>query len=323
MKVLIVAPSKSSFIEKDHRILSDLYETHLSIAWAIKDILKTCIAVHKYDVCLFWFASIRFVPIFLIAKILGKKVYTIAGGYDVSVIPELDYGGLRKGGFSSLLRKLLLKYADKVVTVSDSNSREARDNAGIPDSKIKRIYLGFDSPRFDLASWNERKNQVVFIACCDPTSMKIKGFDTFLSLAKRHPEVSFVHIGRISVTTFQEEAKKLPNVQCYGYLKNLSEEFSKILNQSKVIFLPSMIESFGASVVEGALHGCIPLVSKNYALPEIVGDQGETCGSIDEYSRSLEKILRSAVSVKEVQAYYKNRFKSELRKELFQDLFNS
>jgi glycosyltransferase involved in cell wall biosynthesis len=323
MKVLIIAPSKSSFIEKDHHILSELHDTKLTVSWAIRDILKACLSVPKFDVCLFWFASIRFVPIFLMAKLLGKKIFTIAGGYDVSIIPELQYGGLRKGGLSPLLRKMLLKYADKVITVSDSNSMEARENAGIPDTQIKRIYLGFDRPELNLIPWRERKNQVVFIACCDQTSMKIKGFDTFLELAKRHPAISFIHIGRISVMEFKTETEKLPNVTCLGYVKNLSGEFSNILNQSKVILLPSMIESFGASVIEGGLHGCIPLVSKNFALPEVVGEKGETCGTINDYSIAIEKIMKSEVQVTEIQSYYQKRFKSELRKESFRQLFNS
>ena len=49
---------------------------------------------------------------------------------------------------------------------------------------------------------------------------------------------------------------------------------SKILKSAKVYVQPSYYESFGCSVAEAMLQKCIPVVTKNGALPEVVGDDG-------------------------------------------------
>jgi glycosyltransferase involved in cell wall biosynthesis len=322
MNVLIIAPSKSSFIESDYNILKDQNKTELIISWSLLEIFRTIKVIHNYDLCIFWFASLRFVPSYIIAKIFRKKVFIIAGGYDVSSLPKLNYGGMRKGTISSYIRKILLSFADKVITVSDSNSNEVINNSQIPITKLKRIYLGFEKPKIELIDWKERKNQVVLIACCDAASIKIKGFDVFLELARLNPDVNFIHIGAIKVERFKNEASKLPNITCLGYLKNYDYHFSLTLNQSKIILSTSLIESFGASVIEGALHGCVPVVSSNYSLPEIIGNKGEACSSLTEFNLALQKILFSEVNVTDLQQYYYSRFNISNRTEAFRNLLN-
>jgi glycosyltransferase involved in cell wall biosynthesis len=326
MKTLLLAPSHSSFIHKDHEILSELNHTKLLVAWSFKEIYQACFMVLNYDTCIFWFASIRFIPIFIIAKISGKRIYIITGGYDVSVIPELKYGGVRPNSRLAFLRKLFISGADKVITVSNSNTKEAVVNANIPASKIELNYLGFDLPNIRLTPWRERKNQVVFIACCDYTSFKIKGFDTFLELARSMPHIDFIHVGRISVREFEVEAKKIPNVILKGFVRNLSGDFHSILNNAKIILLPSKIESFGASVVEGALHGCMPITSSSYALPEIVGEMGKVCylNILKSFQIAIEEVITATdVDVNELQQYYFRRFNSNRRKEAFRKIFKA
>lgn len=239
MKILMVAPNSSSFVEKDYSLLSLVHETRLKIAWTLSDILKTALQVPKYDLCFFWFASVRFLPIFILAKAMGKKTVVVAGGYDVSKLAEADYGGVNNRCLSSFLRKIILHFADKVITVSQSNTLEAISNAQVSPKNIEKIYLAVDKPEGQLTSWEERKNQVLFIACCDETSYKIKGFDTFVELAKRLPHYDFVHMGQIKIEDFKKKCQGIPNIKLLGYVRHMGPEFSEVMNQSKVILLAS------------------------------------------------------------------------------------
>lgn len=317
MKVLLIAPNRSSFINQDYQNLRENFETDFVTCWSFAQIFSTLQKVRGNDVCFFWFASIRFIPIFLLAKALNKRTIVVAGGYDVSRIPEINYGGIKPGSFFSFLRKIILHFCDKVITVSNSNTLEAIQNAEISPQKIERIYLGLDRPSIALKSWAERKNQIVFIACCDPTSYKIKGFETFLSLARALPEYNFIHIGRVQVEEFQKKCYELSNIRTLGFIENMSPVFSDVLNDSKIILLPSRIESFGVSVLEGGLHGCIPVVSDCYSLPEIIGNTGYVCklGDSDCFEKAIRETINSFIEVQKIQNYFSTNFSTKSRKE--------
>jgi glycosyltransferase involved in cell wall biosynthesis len=325
LKVLLVAPNRSSFIHQDYLNLKENFDTDFVTCWSPGQILKTLAKVRNTDVCFFWFASIRFIPVFLLAKALNKKTIVVAGGYDVSRIPELGYGGIKPWSLFSFFRKIILHFCDKVVTVSNSNTMEAIENAQVPSVKIERIYLGLDKPKLKLKDWTDRKNQVVFIASCDETSYKIKGFDIFLALAKAMPDCTFVHIGTIHVQDFQKKCYELPNIRTLGWLENMSPIFSEVLNDSKVILLPSLIESFGVCILEGGLHGCVPVASNTHALPEIIGNSGAVCPLHD--TRCFESAILDAITtyknVNDIQNSFSERFSTKTRKDSLVRLLKS
>lgn len=317
MKILLIATSRSSFVNQDHLILKKNFDTELVICWSLREIFSTFKKVLTADVCFFWFASIRFFPVFVLAKILMKKTIVVAGGYDVSRVPEFNYGGMNSQNLLTYFRKFMLHRCDKVITVSDSNTKETTENALVPSGKIERIYLGVEKPVIQLKEWSQRKNQVVFIASCDQTSYKIKGFHTFLELARRMPDVTFLHIGDIQIKEFRDECGKISNIKNLGWLENMGQVFSEILNNSKIILQPSRIESFGVAVAEGGLHGCIPVVSNEYSLPEIAGEYGRSCSFQDvaAFQSAIREVLQKDYDVSGIQKYYFNRFSTVYREE--------
>lgn len=314
MKILLVAPSLSSFVETDYEILRNAFETDLQISWTLTDILKAINKVFKSDLIIFWFASLRFFPIFIMAKILRKKIITIAGGYDVSYLPNINYGGMAPLCYKSKIRKFIFENSNKVITVSNSNTKEAIENANISPKLIKMIYLGFNKPNCKITPWNERKNQIVFIASCDHISYKIKGFDHFLKLALDFPNYNFVHIGKIEVNDFREKCRNLKNVTTLGYIENNSLKFSTILSESKVLLAPSEIESFGAAVVEGAIHGCFPVVTNKYSLPEIANQFSKIVSNLNELGEAIDEVIKSnSINPIEIHTWYHTKFDLKLR----------
>lgn len=72
---------------------------------------------------------------------------------------------------------------------------------------------------------------------------------------------------------FYKIAEGLDNVQIINYIQR-EELLYKIYPRSKVILLPSMIDTVGYSVIEAMNYGVVPIVSDHFALPEIVADTG-------------------------------------------------
>ena len=62
------------------------------------------------------------------------------------------------------------------------------------------------------------------------------------------------------------------NVEFTGFVKNAGK--SPFLTSAKAYVQPSYYESFGCSVAEAMLQGCVPVVTTRGALPEVVGDTG-------------------------------------------------
>ncbi|HEV3112923.1 MAG TPA: glycosyltransferase [Candidatus Binataceae bacterium] len=63
-----------------------------------------------------------------------------------------------------------------------------------------------------------------------------------------------------------------PNLQVTGYLPEA--KLAQLLGASSVYAQLSYMEGFGASLAEAMLAGCVPVVTRQGSLPEVVGDCG-------------------------------------------------
>jgi len=52
------------------------------------------------------------------------------------------------------------------------------------------------------------------------------------------------------------------------------KEFVSVLNSSRMVCLPSRLESFGAALIDGAIQGCVPIGFSVGALPEVINGLG-------------------------------------------------
>ena len=66
----------------------------------------------------------------MMAKLFRRKVLVLASGYDVASVPAIQYGAMC-GGLRAALGRLTLHLADCVISLSESNSHEAQENAGV------------------------------------------------------------------------------------------------------------------------------------------------------------------------------------------------
>ncbi len=275
------------YIKRDYEILSAHHECK-DFLWRAhpEDILRVGRDVSWCDLVFCWFASIYNLYPLTVARLLGRPVVVVAGGYEVACEPEIGYGNMREGPKRWLGRQVF-RLSHLVLAVSSINKEEALQNAGVPASKVRLIHHGFDGEQFKPAE--EKQDFVVTVGAIRQGNIKKKGLELVVRTASLMPRVRFAIVGAW-VDESVEFLRKLagPNVE---FTRHISyEELPSILGSAKVYVQPSVHESFGCSVAEAMLCGCVPVVSRRAALPEVVGEAGE-------YTEALEPAaLADAIS---------------------------
>jgi glycosyltransferase involved in cell wall biosynthesis len=125
-------------------------------------------------------------------------------------------------------------------------------------------------------------------------------------------------------------AARTPGVQLLGYVSDAQLRW--LYKEASAFVLPSLLEGFGMPALEAALHGLVPIISRNSALaeavnglaiqvnPHSVSDIGEAMesvlalgkGSRDEFSSALVAHAKNATREKFL-AEWEDLINSELR----------
>jgi glycosyltransferase involved in cell wall biosynthesis len=227
------------------------------------------------------------------ARVLGKRVVIITGGYDVAAVPEIQYGNMRPG-LTRALGRLLFQVADLAICYSRSGVREATENAGIAPARQRLVYLGFDARKIGASSEVASKERLVLtVAGVNASTIHRKGLLSVAAMSRLMPDVPFVIAGSIEPAAGARlAAVGGPNLTLSGYLSD--DELAALYRRAKVYFQPSVHEAFGCSVAEAMLHNCTPVVTARYSLPEVVGECGyyvsigDFPGMADTLRRALE-----------------------------------
>jgi glycosyltransferase involved in cell wall biosynthesis len=288
MKILFFSISNSSFIERDFNILRSAHDvtkanTELS---KLSKIIKLYKLIKNQDSIFCWFASLHYFTPCILARILKKKIYVVAGGYDVASVPQIKYGTCFRL-HKRLIVRIILNLANKIFAVSNSNREEIILNCKIDQSKIAMIYHGFED--VPVINFGKKKNKILTIAVLNESSFKRKGIDKFISIAQSLPKIEFNLIGPYDEYIKNKSISK--NVNIIGFVEQ--EKLNEILSSSKIYIQLSIHEGFGCSVAEAMQFGCVPVVSNQYSLPEVVGD----CGRIFNLNESVSKIIQGIQSI--------------------------
>lgn len=276
--ILFIYTSFSSFVKTDYEILSKFsnvkkykFETHKSFIKMVLEQIRLKIFllfnIWKSDVIYCWFADYHsFLPI-LFAKIFRKKSILILGGYDVTYIPEIEYGSFNKP-IRGFLTKISIKLASKVLAVSNYTKNEIMKR--VTDIQVEVLYLSLSTKKFLLKDF--KREYILSISGVEmEKQFKLKGVDLFIELAKNLPNEEFLLIG-ISKSIIKQ-IKYIPNnLEILNFLPQ--KELIDYYNKSKIYCQLSMIESFGLSVAESMLCGCIPVTFDVGALREVIGSSG-------------------------------------------------
>ena len=273
--------------------------------------------IWKSDLVFAWFGSMQFLPILALDKVLRKKIVVVAGGFDVAKDELLKHGAFCESPLRQWLRRLLFGLPDLVLSVSKANQREALQNAKVPEHKSKMIYLGFAPPEKleALVPFSQRKDQVVMISMANEKVFRLKGIDQLFAFAVANPDIPVKLMGACD-DFVRERAKGISNLELLGHLPFRGPKFNQILNESKIALQLSHYESFGAAIVDAAVMGCHPIVTQQFALPEVVGTSGTVVayGDMAELSRVVRQKMKENCDVTQTQQEFLSKFPLEKRR---------
>ncbi|MHC1573620.1 MAG: glycosyltransferase family 4 protein [Candidatus Syntropharchaeales archaeon] len=216
-----------------------------------------------------WFAGWPAYFALLRARRYRKPIAVVVGGYDAARLPEIGYGAtLKLKERRATLR--VLRDADLLLPVSEATSRELMSICN--PRRTEMIYNGVDTKRFRPAG--DKEDIVLSVGGVNRSNYVKKGIDHFMEAARALPEYQFRMVGGCSHDLIEDLRRRSPpNLVFTGYLDDA--ELLQEYQRASVYLQPSAHESFGVSVVEAMLCGCIAAVSDRYALPEVVGDAGK------------------------------------------------
>ncbi|MCK4734804.1 MAG: glycosyltransferase family 4 protein [Methanophagales archaeon] len=313
IRILFVCPSFSSFIQNDLDILRRHFEVRVAHYQGKKRLLKFLIEMLKgvlwADITFSWFADVHAFVAVLFSKIFRRKSIVVVGGYEVAKVSEIGYGAMLNKR-KALIVKFVLKHADKVLAVSEFSKKEILRCVNIKN--IELVYNGVDYDEFTPKS--EKEDLVITIGGVSDDVIKRKGFEVFVRSAEYLPDTKVVLIGKHidnSIEHLREFASS--NVEFTGFVSD--EELFKYYQKAKVYCQLSIYESFGMALAEAMACECIPVVTNNAALPEVVGDTGFYVPYRDPKAtaEAIEKALNSSKG-KDARKRIVNMFSAE-RKE--------
>ncbi len=277
-KIFFVHTGNETFVQLDRDLLSefaDVRDFYASQKFP-HGLVNYWRGVRNAEVVFCWFASWNSFWALLFAKLFRKPSILVIGGYDIAKLPEAEYGHQR-GGLQKWISRFAMRLATQLFTNSYYSQKEAEQNAAVPARSVKVIYHGVPDPFGSLPNVkNER--MVLTVGKVDFPNLKRKGLQTFVEAAALLPDVQFVVVGTWADDAIEHlRSIASPNVLFTGRVND--EELLDYYWQASVYVQASLHEGFGMSVAEAMLAGCIPVVTRAGALPEVVGDCGVYCES--------------------------------------------
>lgn len=307
-KIIFIAPSRSSFIINDIKILSEKYEVIENIYnWKNKAMTPLLMIQQLFFLLRYGFSVDTIMISFggywaffpsMFGAIFQKKVLIIVHGTDCVAFKEIQYGVLRK----PVLKKIIsasFKMADMLLPVSESLVKT--ENTYFKDEPVKLGYShhirnirtpftvipnGISVSDWEIELINGR-DEDTFITVLSSGQFVRKGGNLILDIAEKFPQATFYFAGIDSPIGYE-----IPNN--IHFLGRLSQsQLAQIYGQSGFYFQLSNFEGFGVALCEAMLCGCIPIGSDVNKIPDIIGDTGYILKKRD--AGLLEELLIKAM----------------------------
>lgn len=291
-KVCIIAPSKSTFVCRDIKILSPEFKSKVCLfpntknkKMFIFDILKCTYNIFNSNIVISWFADYSYFSI-RIAKIFNKPIIVILGGYDVAYLPEINYGGIINNKNKV---KYTLENATRIIAV-DIGLRNDVIKHFNKDFNISIIPTGYDYNKY----YNDTIKENIVLSVCSANNEKglVKGIDVFTKCATECPDLNFVIIGiEAGAIKYMGEIPK--NLTVIG--KVSPNDIINYYKKAKVYCQFSIREGLPNALCEAMLCECIPVGSDVQGIRTAINKYGYLVeyGDIKESCIAIRKALNN------------------------------
>lgn len=271
--LLFVHNRNTRFVEIDRAILRTQWDV---IDWyqrgRVVNVPALWRCIRTSDIVIGWFASWHTLLPMELARIARIPSVLIVGGYDVASRPDINYGH-GTNAIRGRIGRRAIHSAQLVVTNSFFSLPEVHAFAGPLERTVTVIPHGVPDPWGGKMPPKPGSRVVLTVGDVNTSNLSRKGLGAFASASNCVSDAQFVLVGRLENGAHQRlRAIAGSNFSLTGYV--LDEVLNKWYLDASVYVQLSEHEGFGMSVAEAMLAGCIPVVTKNGALPEVVGPVG-------------------------------------------------
>ncbi|HEX2222492.1 MAG TPA: glycosyltransferase family 4 protein [Candidatus Limnocylindria bacterium] len=295
-RILFVHSRNVRFHQIDRAVLAEIGEVrdwYQPGRW--RNPLRLLPLVARSDLIFGWFISWHAVLPILFGRLLGVPTVWVVGGFDTARMPEIGYG-LQRGALARRVSRLLMRTVTRLITNSQWSARELATNVGIEPAHVTVVYHGLPDTAADVDLRAPRDALALTVGVVARDNFERKGLLPFVRAAAHLADVRFVVAGPWqgdAVDVLRSQAT--PNVEFTGWLAD--DVLDALYRRAAVYVQASRHEGFGLSVAEAMLAGCIPVVTRAGALPELVDEVGLAVSQPDP--RELADAIVRAMSMGE------------------------
>ncbi len=275
----MVYPVFSSFVKADYEILTEKFSVEKYQYKHKKNIFSHLIEqiklfffllfnFGKFDFVYVWFADYHSLLPIIFSKLSGKKSLLVLGGYDVTFIPQFNYGSFNNP-IRAFFAKNSMKYAWESLAVSDNILEEAKQR--VPQLNGEILYTGYSPEKFRFGEGDRKREVVSVVGGNTYKRMMIKGVDLIVETAKLLPEIKFILID-LNEEIFEKNFGTIENVEIIRAMPQ--SELIKYFQNASVYAQFSIREGLPNSVCEAMLCGAIPVGTNAGGIPIAIGECG-------------------------------------------------
>ena len=259
---------------------------------SLEDVLAFSREVLKHDLQLFFFPAVySYFPVFNRAKIIVTLHDVIAERH-----PDLVFPNSRLQFYWNLKRKIALRQADLILTVSENSKRELVTFLGLPERRIRSISEAAD-PVFTVLPRNGEMQEMLRRYKIEPSTRFLlyvggisphKNLDALIAAFRElSTDPCFADLKLVLVGDYRDD----PFLSAYHSLKRQirsaaledrviftgfvpDQDLALLYNAAALFVLPSLEEGFGLPVIEAMACGAPVVSSDRGSLPEVLGDAG-------------------------------------------------
>jgi glycosyltransferase involved in cell wall biosynthesis len=190
--------------------------------------------------------------------------------------PDLFPGGRLKRLLARATFEKVRRSADEVIFISRFTEREFRDRVGTPEGRTTVVHHGVDHFRDHVgidrpATVPVKQPQMIVVAA----AKRHKNFAVVLDAWQRS---ALPDPWKLIVVTPGDALRSSVSLDSAAAAANAGVEIRRgiddaalwnLYEQSAVLLMPSLYEGFGLPLLEGMMHGCVPIASTADALVEV------------------------------------------------------
>ncbi|OGI25965.1 MAG: hypothetical protein A3J76_00500 [Candidatus Moranbacteria bacterium RBG_13_45_13] len=224
-------------------------------------------------------------PLYRVPTAYRGKIITTFYDFAPYRVPEL-FPRLSTAKVKALYKFMAAK-SDRIIAVSESTKKDAKEFLGYPEEKINVVYNGLDRRFLEECAvpaekikenYGIKNKYILFLGTLEPRknlSRVIDAFSRFRNSFKASFGYQLVVAGKRGwlMEEYFQQAEDLgikDNVIFTGYVGG--DDLKPLYTHAEFFVMPSLYEGFGQTIAEAMACGTPCLVSRVASIPEVAGD---------------------------------------------------